>query len=83
MLIEGYIFILLQQHLHLLVSLHKVIGHDLYYAKNSCLVEIADKAFSLLGNGQVVAPRKHVRYAMFMLSKAIEPKVLAEAHLGD
>lgn len=60
-----------------------MIGHNFNDAQNCRLVEITDETFGLLRNGQVIAPRKHVRNAVLVLSKAVEPKIFAETHLGD
>ena len=60
-----------------------MIRHDLNDAEDSSLVEIADEAFGLLGDWQVIAPWEHMRYAMILLIKAIEPEILTEAHFGD
>ena len=45
------LFVLLQQHLHLLIPLQKVSRHNLDYTQDSSLIEIADETLSLLWNG--------------------------------
>lgn len=60
------------------VSLTEVLGHNFYYAKNCCLVEISDKFICLFQVSEVIASWEQTFNLVFNFAQIVDPEVSAK-----
>lgn len=67
---------------HVIVAFKEAPRHYLKYRQNRSLIKILNERPGLLRDGQIVAPGEDVGNLVLLLREAVEPEVLAQAHLG-